>query len=513
VKHLLALLAKLTHLGVDPSRPRHETKHIVLTNTFALVFAAVHLFVLLSPTSRALAFSAIALNVVGAIGMPLVLVLNARRLPTAASAWLTLLSICVFYFIGRHEPEESEIVMAFSVNAMAAWFVFPSRSRDMSILMTVIAIGAMVLLTFQLRADPPMPPRGYDVAFYGFGNRVLVYLIIVAISIYAAREVTRVERELVAEREKNDRRLRAEVSHQVAERSRELGEALSRIEVPVAAPLLAAGDRFESRYRVHAPIGEGGMGAVYEVERLTDGERLALKLVSGQTTGASASRFAREAEIGARVRHENLVSIVDVGIASGGAPYLVMELVRGSSLEGERERFGDVAWGLPILGQVAAGLGALHAAGVVHRDLKPGNVLVSGKHAKISDFGISRFRPLNVGLIDVDAATLEPTKKPKALTGTGAFLGTPLYMAPEAAKGSAVDAAADMFAFGIVAYEVLTGRAPFPMPPILVAMAGLTLPQPSMDGIPEPVAKWICDCLAVDPKQRPSAGAVRSRFT
>jgi serine/threonine-protein kinase len=285
---------------------------------------------------------------------------------------------------------------------------------------------------------------------------------------------------------------------------------------PVSLPLPAPGDRFNRRYRVVRSLGEGGMGAVFEVERITDAQRLALKLVTGQVAGPSAARFAREAEIGARVHHPNLISIVDVGIAEGGAPFLVMELVRGGSLEERRARFGEIAWGLPILKQIALGLAVLHEAGVIHRDLKPANVLLDGDGeasplAKISDFGISRFGRLDdAAPADPGALTLEAsTPKRQDLTGTDVLLGTPLYMAPEAIRGGRdLDAAADVFAFGLLAYEVLTGHRAFETPAVVVARTGRPLPKPA------PIAgtalgvgaqEAILACLEKDPKGRPTA--------
>lgn len=197
------------------------------------------------------------------------------------------------------------------------------------------------------------------------------------------------------ERARTEALLKQEISHQVAERSKELGEAVSKVALALPVATLVPGRRFAERYTVVRQLGSGAMGVVHEVERITDQQRFALKVVSGSVTGAQAARFAREVEIGARMRHRNLVSIVDVGI-SGGAPFLVMEMAEHGSLEEQRSRFGDAVWALRVLGEVASGLAALHAGGVIHRDLKPGNVLFSSAEdgaivAKISDFGISRF--------------------------------------------------------------------------------------------------------------------------
>jgi hypothetical protein len=301
---------------------------------------------------------------------------------------------------------------------------------------------------------------------------------------------------IAAERQKSEALLRQELGHQVAERSRELGRILAQGEAGPALLGMAPGTRFDARYTVVRPLGEGGMGAVYEVVRATDGQAFALKVVAGRVSRAHAVRFAREAEIGARVRHPNLVSIVDVGIATNGAPFLVMELMRGASLEERRGRFGETAWAIPLLRQIASGLAALHAAGIVHRDLKPANVLLSDDAspvARISDYGISRFDDS----VDVEARTAA------AATATGAILGTPLYMAPEMALGGrAADSAADIYALGIVAYEMLTGRPPFATPPIVLAMAGQSPPLPP--AIDHPAGAVVLACLRPAPGERPA---------
>jgi serine/threonine-protein kinase len=304
---------------------------------------------------------------------------------------------------------------------------------------------------------------------------------------------------IAAERRKSEALLRQELGHQVAERSRELGRLLAREDTGVAPVDLIPGARFDARYTVVRRLGEGGMGAVYEVVRATDGEALALKVVTGRVSRADAIRFAREAEIGARLRHPNLVSIVDVGMAGTGAPFLVMELVKGVSLEARRGRFGEIPWAMPLLRQIASALAALHDAGIVHRDLKPANVLLSGDDAsdaspvaRISDYGISRLDD------DVDARA----RTAVAATATNSMLGTPLYMAPETARGGrAAGPAADIYAFGIVAYEMLTGRSPFKVPPVILAMAGLAPPLPA--AIDHPAGDVVLACLRAAPDERP----------
>jgi hypothetical protein len=320
--------------------------------------------------------------------------------------------------------------------------------------------------------------------------------------------------------------LTEELRYQVAERSRELSDVLAKSEGTVMPVSLEIGEVFDRRYCVMRSLGHGGMGAVYEVERTRDGRTFALKVVTSALSGRNAARFAREAEIGARVRHENLVSIVDVGIAAGSTPFLVMELVRGGSMEEQRARFGETAWATPILCQIAAGLSMLHARGIVHRDLKPGNVLLvasaegGGPVAKISDFGISRFGALNDadqeagegGVPTVPSASQKSpgvSPSPGDLTQTGMMMGTPAYMPPEAWLGPARHPSADVFSFGILAYEALAGRAPFPVPPVLLVRARQPIPTPApLDGIGDHVASLVLACLHVEPSERPRAKEV-----
>jgi hypothetical protein len=300
----------------------------------------------------------------------------------------------------------------------------------------------------------------------------------------------------------------AELRHQVAERARSLGEAFAKMDT-VGVPPLAEGDRFDARYRVVRPLGAGGMGAVYEVERVTDARRLALKVIPGIVSGVAAARFAREAEIaeiGARVRHRNLVSIVDIGISRGGTPFLAMELARGGSLEERRGDFGDVAWGLLLLRQIVDGLAALHRAGVLHRDIKPTNILLACEAggaciAKICDFGIAR-----IGTTDDGADVTADALRSPPLTRTGEIVGTPLYVAPEiVCDEQPFRPSADVFSLAVLAYEVLSGRHPFGIPPALFSRRGQHLPIPlPIESVDAATSETLVAGLARDPAKRPA---------
>ncbi len=328
---------------------------------------------------------------------------------------------------------------------------------------------------------------------------------------YRQQRIIERQRETIeAERARNEQLLRQELGHQIAARSRELGRMLARADATLVPGRPRLGERFDTRYRVVREIGAGAMGAVFEVVRVTDDERLALKIVTGAVSSERAARFAREAEIGARMRHSNLIEIVDVGVADGGVPYLAMELAPNGSLELRRDRFGDVGWARRVLAGIANGLCALHEAGIVHRDLKPANVLLVGDDVpKISDFGISRYGELESD-VDPNASTLA-AQRPQTITATGMLLGTPYYMAPETVRGSSVHAPADVFAFGILAAEMLGGRPPFAAPPIFRILAGERLDAPiGVDGIEPEVREIVLACLAEAPEQRPSMASVRA---
>ena len=350
--------------------------------------------------------------------------------------------------------------------------------------------------------------------------------------------------------------LNEELRRQIAERSSQIFAALALSEQRrETAPELAVDEVIQGRYRVVGRLGAGGMGAVYEVVRVSDGRRLALKLAR-EVNGLALARLAREAQVACRVSHPNVVGILDVDVATSGFLYIVMELIEGAPLSADRARFGDAAWALPLLQQMAEGLKALHAADVVHRDLKPANILVTddgrgGRLVKITDFGISLHTtgPHPLQRLDDLAVTAElgphhatpPAADPEAtatiaaqrlhggkqtappaepaLTGTGMLPGTPAYIAPELVGGREhVSSSADLFAFGVIAFEMLTGARPFTEAPSLALLAGRQPPRSERlasryPGAPVELAALIDACLAEDPAARPSAAQVVAVLT
>src|SRR5262245_10953564 len=203
-------------------------------------------------------------------------------------------------------------------------------------------------------------------------------------------------------------------------------------------------------YRILRVLGAGGMGVVYEAEEPALERRVALKvLLPALAASASArQRFLREARAAAKVEHERIVPIFQVG-EERGLPYLAMPLLKGESLETRIRREGRLPMGeaLRIGREVADALAAAHERGLIHRDIKPGNIWLEGAAAmvKLLDFGLAR--------------SLETDSAP--LTQQGSLVGTPAFMAPEQAAGLTVDARCDLFSLGCVLYQTTTGQLPF----------------------------------------------------
>ncbi len=207
----------------------------------------------------------------------------------------------------------------------------------------------------------------------------------------------------------------------------------------------------EGRYRIVRELGRGGMATVYLAEDLRHPRQVAVKVLRPDLAAAlGGDRFLREIEISARLEHPHVLTLIDSGQADE-ILYYVMPYVEGESLRARVEREGalPVDDAVRILKEVVDALAYAHSKGIVHRDIKPDNVLLSGRHAEVTDFGVAK-------------ALSEAAHESDAITSTGMAMGTPSYMAPEqAAAEPNVDHRADIYAVGVMAYELLAGRAPF----------------------------------------------------
>ena len=260
-------------------------------------------------------------------------------------------------------------------------------------------------------------------------------------------------------------------------------------------------------YEIVAAIGAGGMGEVYKARDTRLGRDVAIKVLpAGFAEDAERlRRFEREAKATAALSHPNILEVHDVGTFEG-VPYLVEELLEGESLKERIERGALAApEALSIAMQIARGLAVAHEKGIVHRDLKPANVFLTNHGAvKILDFGLAK---LVEGVPLGDAETL--THAPTGATGFGQVLGTVAYMAPEQARGLPVDQRADVFAFGVVVYEMVAGERPFRGATATDTVAEILTkePAPMPASVPPDLAAVIGKCLAKEPERRYQGGS------
>jgi serine/threonine-protein kinase len=278
------------------------------------------------------------------------------------------------------------------------------------------------------------------------------------------------------------------------------------IEPGYALGHLRPGQVVLSRYTIERELGRGGMGAVYLARDSKLSERVALKTISSALAGdpaEMADRFRLEVQAARKVTHANVIRIHDIG-EDGPLLFLSMEYVEGETLFARVKRVGALAVteARAILVDVASGVAAAHAAGVVHRDLKPHNVLLGkGRTVKVIDFGLAKMT-FSTGM-----------------TATGLIMGTPEYMAPEQVRGLATDARTDVYALGAMAYFALAGKPPFSATtPIAIGFAQVNDPPPPLREIrPEvPVAleEAVMRALAKEPGKRfPDAGELRKALS
>jgi len=270
-----------------------------------------------------------------------------------------------------------------------------------------------------------------------------------------------------------------------------------------------------ARYRIERRLGSGGMGSVYLVQHVHTEERFALKVLHKAVISDSNAleRFRREARTPARIDSEYVVRVTDADASQelGGAPFLVMEYLRGEDIDQRIERAGAFSPGsaVNLLKQAAKALDKAHALGIVHRDLKPENLFIvereDGTHIiKVLDFGIAKF------------TVSDEDKKISAATRPGAVFGTPLFMSPEALLGRATSPASDVFSAGVTAYVMLAGEAPHgppaesPFEQAIRQVHHAPVPLASVrPDLPIEVSRVIMGTLSRDPAHRPPMSELR----
>jgi len=274
-----------------------------------------------------------------------------------------------------------------------------------------------------------------------------------------------------------------------------IGEAASpetkTIQVPIKE--LTPGITFAKRYQIIEELGKGGMGRVYKVLDNEIGEKVALKLLNPDIAADSKTieRFRNELKTARQISHKNVCRMYHLS-KEEGAPYIIMEYVRGEDLKSMIRMMARLSPGqtVSIGRQVCEGLNEAHRLGVVHRDLKPQNIMIDRDgNVKIMDFGIAR------------------TLRAKGITGEGVMIGTPEYMSPEQAEGKEADERADIYALGIILFEMLTGRVPFEgETPLSVALKHKTEAPPDPrkinTQIPNDLALLILRCLEKEKGER-----------
>lgn len=270
-------------------------------------------------------------------------------------------------------------------------------------------------------------------------------------------------------------------------------QRVSESSIDASNPIYNPGTMYAERYRIREFIGRGGMGSVYRVEDTVEKRDVALKILNSNIADEdTAERFKREIEILSRINHSSVPKIYGWGKA-GAELYFVAEFIEGHDLKSEIRKQGP--WPAPQAAMLAATvadcLAVAHAKGIVHRDVKPHNIMISGEKVYLLDFGVARAK-------GQDMATL---------TKTGMIVGTPEYMSPEQFSSHNVDERSDIYSLGVVLFELLTGKLPFDgQTPVAIAMKHMQEPSPPPRLIRSDIPVWIdrivLRCLEKDLKKR-----------
>ncbi len=259
------------------------------------------------------------------------------------------------------------------------------------------------------------------------------------------------------------------------------------------------------RFRILSVIARGGMGRVYRAEQVPLGRQVAIKTLDPRQAGGDQDplfqqRFFLEASVASKLQHPNTVTVFDYGRTSDGIYFIAMELVEGRSLQNliREEAPLEASRVIQIAMQIARSLREAHRLDVIHRDLKPGNVLLT-KHGDEEDF---------VKVLDFGLVKHVEEQNDQELTQAGLFMGSPKYMSPEQIRGERVDARSDIYALGVVMYEMLTGKAPFERDntvKVLMAHMHENAPPLARGDVPPMLADLVQRCLQKAPERRPSS--------
>ncbi len=269
--------------------------------------------------------------------------------------------------------------------------------------------------------------------------------------------------------------------------------------VPARADEDLTGSVLLGRYQILRPLGVGGMGTVYLCEHTTILKKFAVKVLSAELSQRPdhVDRFLREARASSMISHPNVVEITDFGQTPGGAPFFVMEYLHGEDLSDTLAREGKLPWrrAKQVMLQICAALHAAHEQGIVHRDMKPGNVLrveQAGNQdfCKVLDFGIAKVTSNEV--------------KDRTLTQSGTVIGTPEYMSPEQGWGNPVDHRGDIYASGVILFELLAGKVPFSGNSLMEILNRHMYEVPDVEGagIPEDIGRIILKAMQKDRELR-----------
>ncbi|MBX3187435.1 MAG: serine/threonine protein kinase [Labilithrix sp.] len=225
---------------------------------------------------------------------------------------------------------------------------------------------------------------------------------------------------------------------------------------PPAGERVGPGTVLGGAYRIEEPLGRGGMGEVHAARHLRTGRRYAVKTIlpGARVNDALVRRFEREATAASAIGHPGIVQVHDFNVAPGGLFYLVMDLLEGETLATRLERTSALSWpeARRIATELCAALGAAHDHGLLHRDIKPGNIFLAKSAARPSP-------PERAVLVDF--GLVKPMEETSAVTSTGAVVGTPMYMSPEQARGETLDVRSDLYSLAAVIFEMITGAPPF----------------------------------------------------